>query len=201
MSQVRAFCRRRTAVVAGAVAVALAVAGCSKEQQSGSSSGNTKFVQGTGQVTKVDPGKRQKAPDISGRSVNGDKLRLSDFKGKIVVINVWGSWCSPCRAEAPNLAKVAKDTKDEGVRFVGINTRDLDRANAKSFERNYDITYPSFYDPSGKLILRFPHNSLSPQTIPSTVVLDRKGRIAVRALKDLSESELRSMLAPLTGKK
>jgi thiol-disulfide isomerase/thioredoxin len=200
MSQVRAFCRRRTLVVAGAVAVALAVAGCGKEQ-AGSSSGNTKFVQGTGQITKVAPGKRQQAPNISGKSVDGAGLKLSDFKGKVVVLNVWGSWCSPCRAEAPNLAKVAKDTEDKGVRFLGINTRDLDRANAKSFERNYDIRYPSFYDPSGKLILRFPRNSLSPQTIPSTVILDRHGKIAVRALKDLSEKELRSMLAPLTGKK
>ena len=133
--------------------------------------------------------------------VDGKPLELSDYKGKIVVLNVWGSWCAPCRAEAPNLAKVAKETEDKDVQFVGINTRDLDRANAKAFERNYGVEYPSFFDPSGKLILRFPKGSLSPQAIPSTLILDREGRIAVRALKELSEKELRSALDPLTAEK
>lgn len=200
MSQVRAFRRRPALLCAGVAAGALVLAGCGKSE-TGSSSGDTKFVRGTGQVTKVSAGKRQAAPDISGKTVGGGKLKLSDFRGKIVVLNVWGSWCSPCRAEAPNLAKVAKDTKGKGVQFVGINTRDLDKANAKSFENHFDIHYPSFYDPSGRQILRFPKNSLSPQAIPTTLILDRHGRIAVRALKALGENELRSALAPLITEK
>jgi thiol-disulfide isomerase/thioredoxin len=200
MSRIR-MCRRRPVALIAMVAVGASVlAGCG-EDETGSSSGDTKFVQGTGKITKVRSAERQAAPDISGKGVDGKRLELSEHKGKIVVLNVWGSWCAPCRAEAPNLAKVEKETSDKEVQFIGINTRDLDRANAKAFERNYGIGYPSFYDPSGKLILRFPKGSLSPQAIPSTLILDRKGRIAVRALKELSEKELRSTLDPLTAEK
>jgi thiol-disulfide isomerase/thioredoxin len=203
MSQTRARRHRPAPLIASLVAVVAAasvLAGCSSDGGTGTS-GDTKFVEGTGKITTVKPGERQKAPAIEGKGVDGEKLRLSDYKGKIVVLNVWGSWCAPCRAEAPNLAKVAHDTKGEDVQFVGINTRDLDRANAKAFERNYGVEYPSFYDPSGKLILRFPKGSLSPQAIPSTLILDRQGRIAVRALKELGEKELRSVLDPLTAEK
>lgn len=200
MSQTRAFLHRPALLIALLAAGASVLAGCT-DDKAGSSSGDTKFVQGTGKITEVERGGRQKAPDISGRGVDGKRLELSDYKGKIVVLNVWGSWCAPCRAEAPNLAKVAKETEGKDVQFVGINTRDLDRANAKAFERNYGIDYPSFYDPSGRLILRFPKGSLSPQAIPSTLILDRDGKIAVRALKELGEKELRSALDPLTAEK
>jgi len=200
MSQTPAFLRRPALLLAVVVAGASVLAGCGKGE-TGSSSGDTKFVRGTGQITRVKTADRQAAPDISGKGVDGERLELSDYRGKIVVLNVWGSWCAPCRAEAPNLAKVARDTKGKDVQFVGINTRDLDRANAKAFERNYEVDYPSFYDPSGRLILRFPKGSLSPQAIPSTLILDRHGKIAVRALKELSEKELRSALDPLTAEK
>ncbi|HWM35921.1 MAG TPA: TlpA disulfide reductase family protein [Streptomyces sp.] len=200
MSRTRTFPRRPALLIAMVAAGASVLAGCGKDE-TGSSSGDTKFVQGTGKIAKVKSGERQPAPNISGKGVDGDRLELSDYKGKIVVLNVWGSWCAPCRAEAPNLAKVAKETKGKDVQFLGINTRDLDRANAKAFERNYGVDYPSFFDPSGKLILRFPKDSLSPQAIPSTLILDREGKIAVRALKELSEKELRSALDPLTAEK
>ncbi|AXK33080.1 TlpA family protein disulfide reductase [Streptomyces armeniacus] len=200
MFRVRAARSRTTLLAAGAAAGVMVLAGCGGGD-TGSSSGDTQFVQGTGQVTTVPEGKRKAVPDISGETVDGGELKLSSYRGKIVVLNVWGSWCAPCRAEAPHLAKVAKETEDKGVQFIGINTRDLDKANAKAFERTYGIDYPSLYDPSGKQILRFPENSLSPQTIPSTLVLDRNGKIAVRALKELGEEDLRAMLKPLTAEK
>ncbi|MBO8194845.1 TlpA family protein disulfide reductase [Streptomyces oryzae] len=200
MSQTRASRRRATLLAAGIATGTLLLSACSGTQ-TGSSSGDTKFVKGTGEITKVAEGNRTSVPDLRGPSVDGKKLKLSDYKGKVVVLNVWGSWCSPCRAEAPNLAKVARDTKGKDVQFLGINTRDLDKANAKAFERNYEIDYPSFYDPSGKLILKFPKNTLSPQAIPSTLILDKDGKVAVRALKELSEKELRSALDPLTDAK
>lgn len=200
MSPTRMLPRRPALLIAMVAAGASVLAGCG-QGETGSSSGDKKFVQGTGEITKVPSGKRQAAPDLSGKGVDGERLKLSDHRGKVVVLNVWGSWCEPCRAEAPNLAKVERATKDKDVQFIGINTRDLDRANAKSFERSYDVGYPSFFDPSGKLILRFPKGSLSPQAIPSTLILDRKGKIAVRALTDLSEKQLRSALDPLTAEK
>lgn len=201
MSQPRA---PRTAAVcraAGAAAVttalALALSACGSEDDASSSGAETQFVPGTGEITQVDKEKRTAAPDIEGETVDGGRLALSDYRGKIVVLNVWGSWCAPCRAEAPNLVKVAEDTEDEGVRFVGINTRDLDVANAKAFDRTYGVEYPSLYDPSGKLILKFPEGSLNPKSIPSTLILDTEGRIAARALKPLGEQELRDALDPV----
>lgn len=78
---------------------------------------------------------------------------MADFKGKVVVLNVWGSWCAPCRAEAPHFAKVAKELKPEGVEFVGINTRDPQKDKALLFEEEFGITYPSLHDPIGKIVV------------------------------------------------
>lgn len=200
MSQSRAFHRRVPVVFAGVAAGALVLAGCGAGD-TGTSTAKTNFVQGTGEITTVPQAKRKQAPDISGKTVDGKQITLDDYKNKIVVLNVWGSWCSPCRAEAPHLAKVAQQTKDKGVQFLGINTRDSSRANPQAFERRFDIHYPSFYDPEGKLVLQFPRNSLSLQAIPSTVILDRHHRIAVRALTELDEQQLHKALKPLLAEK
>ncbi|AEM80511.1 TlpA family protein disulfide reductase [Streptomyces violaceusniger] len=184
----------------GAVIAALSLTACGGGGTSGGST-DTKFVQGKGGVDTVSAENRKDAPKLSGKTLEDKPLDVADYKGKIVVLNVWGSWCAPCRAEAANLAKVAKDTKAKGVQFVGINTRDSNRAPALRFEKEYGVDYPSLYDPIGKLMLRFPKGSLNPQAIPSTIVLDREGRIAARALTPLSEERLRSMITPLIAEK
>ncbi|MFE7672696.1 TlpA family protein disulfide reductase [Streptomyces albidoflavus] len=139
---------------------------------------------------------------MEGVTLQGDHLDVSGLKGKVVVLNVWSSWCGPCRAEAPNFAKVAKKVEGEGVEFVGINTRDSNRQAAVKFEEDHDIAYSSIYDPSGKVVLYgFPKGSMNPQTVPSTIVLDREGRIATCALRALSEVELYSMITPLLSEK
>jgi thiol-disulfide isomerase/thioredoxin len=193
-------------VVAPLVMLAVVLlAGCSatgadEPTRAGNQAG---YVGAEKSVTIIPPNERDAAPAISGAVLGqeGKEISTADLTGKVVVLNVWGSWCAPCRAEAPHMAKVAKETRSKGVQFVGINTRDLDKANAKAFERSYGIDYPSLYDPSGKQILKFPENSLSPQTIPSTLVLDRNGKIAVRALKELGEDDLRAMLEPVMAEK
>lgn len=190
--------RRRTGRHVGLLAVvgALLVTACSG-QQAGPSGGGSNIVQGTGEITQVPVDERQPAPDISGETTYGDDLALSDFRGEVVVLNVWGSWCSPCRVEAPTLVKVAEDTADQGVQFLGINTRDLKKSRAQGFDRTYGVKYPSLFDPSGKHILAFPKGSLNPQSIPSTLIIDREGRIAARALKAVTEDELRAALDPV----
>ncbi|KUL57724.1 redoxin domain-containing protein [Streptomyces violaceusniger] len=192
--------RRATVLAVGATVAALSLTACGGGGTSGGSA-DTKFVQGKGGVDTVSQENRKDAPQLSGKTLEGKPLDVADYKGKVVVLNVWGSWCTPCRAEAPNLVKVAKDTKAKGVQFIGINTRDSNRAPALSFEKEYGVGYPSLYDPMGKLMLRFPKGSLNPQTIPSTIVLDREGRIAARALTPLSEERLRSMITPLIAEK
>ncbi|MCX3061288.1 TlpA family protein disulfide reductase [Streptomyces beihaiensis] len=192
--------RRAAQLTVGAAVVALALTACSSGGTSGGGN-NTNFVTGSGGIDTVKKGDRHDAPDLKGKSLEGKQLDTADYKGKVLVLNVWGSWCPPCRAEAPNFAKVAKDTKSKGVQFLGINTRDTSTSPAKEFEKDKGIPYPSFYDPTGKLLLRFEKGTLNPQAIPSTIVVDREGKIAARSLKPLSESSLREMLAPIIAEK
>ncbi|MEU8568601.1 TlpA disulfide reductase family protein [Streptomyces pathocidini] len=191
---------RRAVLATGAAAAALALTACGSGGTSGGSA-DTKFVAGTGGIDTAERGDRQPLPAITGTTIDGKKLDLSDYQGKVLVLNVWGSWCPPCRAEMPHLVKVAKDTKADGVEFVGINTRDSSKPPAQKFEKEFAVPYPSLYDPMGKLMLRFPAGSLNPKAIPSTVIVDREGRIAARALKALGEDELRKTLEPLIAEK
>ncbi|MGP3983895.1 TlpA family protein disulfide reductase [Streptomyces sp. KR80] len=192
---------RRTAVRAatGAAAAALALTACGTGTSGGSA--GTKFVAGEGGIDTVKKADRKPLPEISGETLDDEQLDLADYRGKVVVINVWGSWCPPCRAEAPHFAKVAKATEARGVRFVGINTRDSTRQPAVKFEKEFGSPYPSLYDPAGKLMLRFPAGSLNPKAIPSTLFIDREGRVAARALTPLGEEQLYRTLDPLIAEK
>jgi thiol-disulfide isomerase/thioredoxin len=193
--------RSRSALSTAGVAVAaLVLSACSSGGTSGGS-GNTNFITGSDGIATVKKGDRQAAPDLSGKTIDGKTLDTADYKGKILVVNVWGSWCSPCRAEADNLVQVAKATADKDVQFVGLNTRDTSTEPAVAFEKKYAVPYPSLYDPTGKLMLRFKKGTLNPQAIPSTIVIDRDGKIAARALQALSEDKLREMLDPVIAEK
>ncbi|MDX3801373.1 TlpA disulfide reductase family protein [Streptomyces sp. AK04-3B] len=192
---------RRPAVLgAGAVIAALLLSACGSGGTSGGG-GGTNFVLGKDGISTAEKGERAQVPDLSGETVAGKQLDVASFKGKIVVLNVWGSWCAPCRAEAPNFEKVSKDLQGKGVQFVGINVADPQVRSALAFEEQYGVTYPSLYDPSSKLILRFRKGTLNPQAIPSTLVVDREGKIAARSLAALSEEKLRKMIAPILAEK
>ncbi|MFI6467520.1 TlpA family protein disulfide reductase [Streptomyces sp. NPDC050538] len=185
---------------AGVAVAALVLSACSSGGTSGGS-GNTNFITGSDGIATVKKGDRQAAPDLSGKTIDGKTLNTADYKGKVLVVNVWGSWCSPCRAEADNLVQVAKATANKDVQFVGLNTRDTSTEPAIAFEKKYEVPYPSLYDPTGRLMLRFKKGTLNPQAIPSTIVIDRDGKIAARALQALSEDKLREMLDPVIAEK
>jgi thiol-disulfide isomerase/thioredoxin len=93
----------------------------------------------------------------------------------VVVVNFWGSWCTPCRAEAPDLARLSTQTASEGVRFVGVDIRD-EQAAGLAFEHEFGITYPSLYDPDDAAAAGF--NPWPPVGTPTTYVIDTRGRIA-----------------------
>ncbi|MFF3452767.1 TlpA family protein disulfide reductase [Streptomyces sp. NPDC002730] len=194
----------RAALLTAVVAVgALSLSACSGDSNGKSGGGgNTNFVTDSGGISTVAKGKRTAPNKLSGETLEGKPLDIADFKGKVVVMNAWGSWCPPCRAEAPHFAKVSKETKAKGVEFVGINTRDPNKGPALAFEKDFEIGYPSLYDPVSKLIVNgFPKGSLNPQSIPSTIVLDREGKIAARSLKALNATELRKIIDPLIAEK
>ena len=178
-----------SSVIAGLVLI-LGLSACSTAPETG-----TGFVSGDGSVTILDPAQRQLAPEAVGVDLNGDPLKLSDFAGQVVVLNVWASWCAPCRAEAGALEEVALEFDGKGVQFIGLNTRDS-QAAAQAFTRNFGVTYPSLVDTDGRIQLLF-NDSLPPQAIPSTIVIDRQGRVAARALGTVTSATLRAMIEPL----
>ncbi|MGY3203337.1 TlpA family protein disulfide reductase [Streptomyces sp. TE5632] len=192
--------RRRAALTVGTAVAALLVSACGSGGTSGGG-GNTNFVTGADGISTVAKGERVAAPDLSGETLGGEPLDVADFQGKVVVLNIWGSWCNPCRAEAKYFAKVSEEYADRGVQFVGINTRDGSVGSALAFEKDFGITYPSLYDPTGKLMLRFEKGTLNPQAVPSTLILDRDGKIASRSLTALSEERLLKMLKPVVAEK
>ncbi|OIV39012.1 redoxin domain-containing protein [Mangrovactinospora gilvigrisea] len=199
----RARLRTPACLAALGAAAALLLSACASSGSSGSSSsGDTSgFPKGTGEVTRIAAGKRAAAPDIGGKTLDGKSVKLSDYRGKVVVLNVWGSWCAPCRKEAPVFAKVSRSEAKNGVQFLGLNTRDTDLSQPRAFEKDFGIAYPSIQDEAGNLILRFKGN-LPPQTIPSTLVIDRRGRIAVRALVELtSAQQLAGIIDPVAKEK
>lgn len=190
---------RALLLTAVTVTGALTLTACSGSDSGKPTGSGGNYVTGESGISTSAKGERTEAPKLDGETVDGKSLDTKALKGKVVVLNVWGSWCPPCRAEAPSFAKVSKELADAGkdVVFVGLNVRDNSKQNAAAFEETFGITYPSLYDPDGKLLLRFPKGSLNPNAIPSTLVLDREGGIAARTLAPLSEEQLRSMIDPV----
>lgn len=175
-----------------AIAAMLAAAGCTGSPESAAPSGDQGFVSGTGAIEVVPVEDRKSAPDLAGTTLAGDELDVASLRGELVVLNIWASWCAPCRAEAPGLQNVYEDMRDDGVTFVGINTRDSD-ANARKFEQGFGITYPSLVDPDGELLLRF-RETLPPNAVPTTLIVDQDGLMAARALTPLTEQQLRDLV-------
>jgi peroxiredoxin len=151
------------------------------------STGDQGYVDGDGVITLLDPGERKEPGEVSGETLDGEQVSLASYAGKVVVVNVWGARCPPCRAEADDLAEAARELAPQGVQFLGINTRDPSRENARSFERRYDVPYPSIYDPGGRNLLAF-RGTLTPNAIPSTVVIDAEGRVAASILGEVTSA-------------
>jgi thiol-disulfide isomerase/thioredoxin len=179
------------AAVAGVLLASASLVACSSG--SGSSNG---YVSGDGAVTTYAADVRKTAPDLKGPTLEGGTLSLASYRGKVVVLNFWGSWCAPCRAEGPFLQTMATQYAAKGVQFVGLNIRD-DQDSAKAFLQNIGSTYPNLFDgPDGLLVLEF-YKIVPPEATPSTLVIDRQGKIAVRILGPTTEPRLDAILAPL----
>ena len=118
------------------------------------------------------PSDRHEPVDLSGETLDGSQLDLADYRGQVVVVNYWASWCGPCRGEAPALVEAQRRLPD--VQFVGLDRNDDSQANALAFTRTFDVPYPSLYDSDGKLLLAF-NGAVPPTSLPSTIVLDAEG--------------------------
>jgi peroxiredoxin len=142
-------------------------------------------------------GQRPTAPDVSGTTVTGTHLSLSSYRGDTVVLNFWGSWCAPCRAEAPALATLARQLQPKDVRFVGIDIQDQPDS-ARAFMQTFNVSYPSVSDPDDQIALAF-HSTVPPASIPTTLVIDRSGRIAARIFGPCTYKELKSLVDEVAG--
>lgn len=178
------------------LAAALVLTGCSDDQVGRSeASAQSGYIEGDGAVTLIEPAERKPAPEFSASYLDQEgSFSLAEAEGEVVVLNVWGSWCPPCREEAPALQAVASEVEQEGldVRFVGVNTRDTETA-ALAYEEEFGITYPSVVDAKGEAMLAF-RDTLPPAAIPSTLVIDRQGRMAARVLGPITETSLRGLV-------
>jgi thiol-disulfide isomerase/thioredoxin len=189
--------RRRGTVglllVASFAVLTLGAAGCDGgpiAQDTAQSNGQS-FVSGTG-TSFLKPGARPKAPNVSGTTLSGTHLSLAAYRGSVVVINFWGSWCAPCRAEAPDLAALAAQFRSRGVRFLGIDIQD-DPTNAEAFMHTFQISYPSLNDPGDDIALAF-RNTVPPAAIPTTLVIDRTGHIAARIVGGATYDALKKLI-------
>jgi thiol-disulfide isomerase/thioredoxin len=152
----------------------------------GSSTGSRSYVAGNGAVTFINAIDRKSAPTIEGATLSGGTVHLG--VGRVIVLNVWASWCAPCRAEAPALAALSKSYPE--VNFIGVLTRD-NIAGAKAFVRRFSIPYPTLVDDS--ILMRF-HNSLVANAIPTTVVIDKKGKVAARISGEITVASLTDLI-------
>ena len=182
---------------AGPLALAWALAACTGGG-SDTTSGVQRFVAGDGVVHVVAPESRDPGPALSGETLDGKRLDLAAYAGSPVVINVWGSWCAPCKSEQPALERVARATRSQGVRFLGINVRDSGQVAPRRHVARYGVSYPSLYDPAGRLLPRF---AVAPKTIPTTYVLDHDGRIAAYVFGEVEERALVDLVARVVGER
>jgi len=185
--------KRFLANVFATAAVATLVGGCSTGDDAVAQGGTFEFVAPGGKtdITYDPPQSRGQPGAVSGPDLMDTTrtISLNDFTGKVVVINIWGQWCGPCRAEITQLQRVYEATRDQGVAFLGIDVRDSDIDAPRDFITDRKITFDSIYDPAMRTMIAF--GGKYPTTvIPSTVVLDRAHRVAAVFLRELLADDL-----------
>ncbi len=178
----------RTAAVAAAGTLALALAACGAQDSGAGDVVGQGFVSGDGSVQQWTPAERTDPVTVEGTTFEGDQVSTEDWRGDVVVLNTWYAGCAPCRAEAPDLVELATERADDGVRLLGINTED-DAGTGLAFQRTFEVPYPSIEDRSGQVVARL--SGVVPlQAVPSTVVLDAEGRVAARVIGQVAASTL-----------
>ena len=186
----------RRLVLGAAGLLALGATGCTQDPNSVAAqakAGDQKgYVSGDGAVEQIAVDDRNEPVTMSGTLVDGTSWDIESTRGQVLVLNVWGSWCAPCVAEAPDLQKAWEQVQQDGkdVEFMGIDFREEAERGA-AFMDKAGITYPSLSDESGVLILRLQGKA---PTVPTTLVLDREGRIAARVNGPVDTSTLTGLV-------
>lgn len=173
----------------------LLLSACATPNASIQNSGEAGFISGDGTATFLKIEERNSAPELIALDFKGNSIDLKNYKNKVVVLNVWGSWCGPCRKEASELQELYLKNKDSGVEFIGINIRDS-RVAAEKFITNFGITYPNIFDRDGVKLLGF-KDTLPANAIPSTVLIDKDGKVAARQLGPIERALIQGFISSL----
>lgn len=185
------------------VAAAVATSGCSSNDNLANQfkSGDSKnYIAGDGTVSEFAAADRKEAVSWQGVVEDGSVLSSQNLSGVVTVMNFWYAGCAPCRAEAKDLEAMYREFLPNKVQFVGVNVRDT-AGTAQAFERAFGVTYPSIIDNnSGSVVLAFT-GVVSPQAVPTTLVIDRQGRVAARVLGRMQPSILKAMIQRVVSEK
>ena len=189
---------RRAVLAAGGAALAaltLGLSACAQEDalaKQAKAGDNKNYVAGDGSVTEFAAADRKAAVAISGTLFDGTAMTPADFQGKVTVLNFWFAGCAPCRVEAPILEELHQEFKEQGVQFLGVNLRD-EKATAEAFDKTFNLTYPSFDDKNGGVLLAV-SGLVPPGAVPTTLVLDKQGRVASRVLGEIQKGTLKALI-------
>ena len=184
----------RTATAATLLVLTAVLAGCSSGDAAGGSSDEYEFTGATAAGQVIEPAERASAPAFDGELLDGTSFESGQLAGDIAVINFWGSWCAPCRTETPDFQAAYAGVRDRGVRFLGIDVKDQAQL-AIAFSEDVGVEYPSLFDPRGEVALAF--RGFPANVVPSTIVLDRAGRVAAVYTGAVTREDLDAALTTL----
>ena len=179
---------RRGVLTAGGVLLAgltMGLSACAQKDslaEQAKAGDNKNYVAGDGSVTEF---------------AKADRAAPVALKGKVTVLNFWFAACAPCRIEAPQLEALHQEFKDQGVQFFGVNLRD-EKATAEAFDKTFNLTYPSFNDKDGSVLLSV-SGIVPPGAVPTTLVLDKEGKVASRVLGEIEKSTLKALITSAVG--
>jgi len=175
--------KRALSLTAAAVAAVTLLAGCASDPLADQyASGTTKnYISGQGTINEIAVDDRAAPVEFEGDTDAGTTVSSADYAGDVLVLNFWYAGCPPCRVEAPDLEEISQTFAADGVKFLGVNVRDQ-TATSLSFASEFGITYPSVMDADdGNMLLAFA-GTVAPSAVPTTLVIDRQGRVAARIL-------------------
>ena len=186
---------RSSLFAAGGAVLAVALAACTAKDplaEQAKAGDNKNYIEGDGSVTEYGAAGRSAPVEFSGKLFDGSTSRAADYRGRVTVMNFWYAACAPCRKEAPGLQALHAEFESKNVKFLGVNVRD-ELATAESFERNFKLTYPSMVDKDGGVQLALT-KFVPLAAVPTTLVLDKQGRVSARILGTADKGTLRALI-------
>jgi len=193
----------RATAALSALAATLVLGGCSTDPLADQfrSGDNKQYIAGDGSVTEFqNPATRLKGKAWAGYTESGQAVTDLDLAGHVTVLNFWYAGCAPCRAEAPALQEIKVQYESKGLQVLGVNVRDT-AATALAFDRSFKLDYPSVIDANTGNVLLAYTGIVTPQAVPTTIVIDKQGRVSARILGRFEPGTLRSLITTALGEK